>query len=79
MQFIESVGMKLLSQGYKIAVVAVDPSSHISGGSILGDKTRMTELGLNPNAYIRPCATSGQLGGIAQHTDEIVLLCESAG
>jgi LAO/AO transport system kinase len=71
--------MKLLNQGYKIAVIAVDPSSHISGGSILGDKTRMTELGLNPNAYIRPCATSGQLGGIAQHTDEIVLLCESAG
>ncbi|EKX44788.1 hypothetical protein GUITHDRAFT_139413 [Guillardia theta CCMP2712] len=62
-----------------VAVIAVDPSSQISRGSILGDKTRMNDLAAHPNAYIRPCATGGSLGGLSQHTDEVVLLCETAG
>ena len=63
----------------RVAVIAVDPSSQISRGSILGDKTRMNDLAAHPNAYIRPCATGGSLGGLSQHTDEVVLLCETAG
>ena len=77
--FIESFGQLLIGKGYKVAVLAIDPSSSISGGSILGDKTRMEELARNPNAYIRPSATGGHLGGIASRTYEAMLLCEAAG
>lgn len=77
--FIEVVGQALIKQGESVAVIAVDPSSYVSGGSILGDKTRMSDLSVHENAYVRPCATGGHLGGLAQHTDEIVSLCEAAG
>jgi len=77
--FIEAAGLELIRRGRKVAVVAVDPSSVISRGSILGDKTRMNELSAEANAFIRPCATGGQMGGLAQHTDEVVMLCEAAG
>lgn len=77
--FIESFGTLLTQKGFKVAVLAIDPSSTLSGGSILGDKTRMEELAKNPNAYIRPSATSGYLGGIASRTYEAMLLCEAAG
>lgn len=77
--FIESFGKFLIEKGFKVAVLAIDPSSSISGGSILGDKTRMEELARNPNAYIRPSATGGYLGGIASRTYEAMLLCEAAG
>ena len=77
--FIEALGLYLISQGKKVAVLAVDPSSHISHGSILGDKTRMEELSKSPSAFIRPSPTSGTLGGINSSTFETVLLCESAG
>jgi len=71
--------MEWINAGHKVAVVAVDPSSHLSGGSILGDKTRMERLSMNPNAYVRPCASGCVLGGLAQHTDEVVMLMEAAG
>ena len=77
--FIESFGKLLTEKGLKVAVLAIDPSSSISGGSILGDKTRMEDLAKNPDAYIRPSATSGHLGGIASRTFEAMLLCEAAG
>ncbi|NQV53610.1 MAG: methylmalonyl Co-A mutase-associated GTPase MeaB [Flavobacteriales bacterium] len=77
--FIESLGRTLLQEGKKLAVLAVDPSSNKSGGSILGDKTRMEELSREQNAFIRPSPTSGTLGGVAARTRESMLLCEAAG
>ena len=77
--FIESLGMMLIAQGHTVAVLAVDPSSRRSGGSILGDKTRMETLGREPSAFIRPSPAGVTLGGVARHTREVVLLCEAAG
>lgn len=77
--FIESFGMHLIDQGKKVAVLAIDPSSSISKGSILGDKTRMEKLSVHPRAFIRPSAASGSLGGITYKTREATLLCEAAG
>jgi len=77
--FIESFGMYLTAQGHRVAVLAVDPSSQITGGSILGDKTRMEELSRNPNAFIRPSPAGDTLGGVARRTRETMLLCEAAG
>lgn len=77
--FIESFGMYLLSQGKKVAVLAVDPSSPIAGGSILGDKTRMELLSREDNAFIRPSPSECALGGVALKTRETMLLCEAAG
>lgn len=76
--FIESFGNYLISQGKKVAVLAIDPSSEISKGSILGDKTRMNKLATEANAFIRPTASSGTLGGVARKTRETILLCEAA-
>ncbi len=77
--FIEAFGLHLISQGKKVAVLAVDPSSPIRGGSILGDKTRMELLSREENAFIRPSPAEGSLGGVAQKTRESILLCEAAG
>lgn len=77
--FIESFGLHLIKQGHKVAVLAVDPSSPITGGSILGDKTRMEVLSQQENAFIRPSPSGGALGGVAQKTREAMLLCEAAG
>jgi len=77
--FIEALGLRLIRQGHKVAVLAVDPSSSVSGGSILGDKTRMERLSINAAAFIRPSPTSGALGGVAEHTREALLVCEAAG
>jgi LAO/AO transport system kinase len=78
--FIEALGMHLIqSEGKKIAVLAIDPSSQRSKGSILGDKTRMEDLANNPNAFIRPSASAGSLGGVARKTKESIILCEAAG
>ena len=77
--FIEAFGNHLTSLGKKVAVLAVDPSSTISKGSILGDKTRMENLVKNPNAYIRPSASGNSLGGVARKTRETIILCEAAG
>lgn len=77
--FIETLGMQLTAQGHRVAVLAIDPSSTVSGGSILGDKTRMEHLSVNPNAYIRPSPSSGTLGGVAEKTREAMLVCEAAG
>ncbi len=77
--FIEAFGNMICNQGHKIAVLTIDPSSEKSGGSILGDKTRMEELLKNANAFIRPTPSKGSLGGVAQHTKEAILLCEAAG
>ena len=77
--FIESFGMKLIGKGLKVAVLAVDPSSRFSGGSILGDKTRMEKLSVNKNAFIRPSPSSGHLGGVAKKTSESILCLEEAG
>jgi LAO/AO transport system kinase len=77
--FIEALGLHLVSQGLRVAVLAVDPSSGISGGSILGDKTRMAKLSTNPAAYIRPSPSAGTLGGVARKTRESMLICEAAG
>ncbi len=77
--FIESFGLHLIHQGKRVAVLAVDPSSPIAGGSILGDKTRMPELSRSDSAFIRPSPSSGIMGGIAQKTRESILLCEAAG
>ncbi|MCB9675546.1 MAG: methylmalonyl Co-A mutase-associated GTPase MeaB [Alphaproteobacteria bacterium] len=77
--FIESLGGQLTASGKRVAVLAVDPSSSRSGGSILGDKTRMAELARDPLAFIRPSPTSGTLGGVASRTREAMLLCEAAG
>lgn len=76
---IEALGLQLVEGGHRVAVLAVDPSSSVSGGSILGDKTRMEELARHPNAFIRPSPTSGALGGVAAHTREAILLVEAAG
>ena len=77
--FIESLGSYLTSQGHQVAVLAVDPSSAISGGSILGDKTRMEKLSQDKNAFIRPSPSGGTLGGVTRKTRETILLCEAAG
>lgn len=77
--FIDALGMQLISDGRRVAVLAVDPSSGISGGSILGDKTRMTRLAAEPKAYIRPSPSAGTLGGVARCTRETLLVCEAAG
>jgi LAO/AO transport system kinase len=77
--FIETMGGYLTSGGHKLAVLAIDPSSERSKGSILGDKTRMEELSADPNAFIRPSPSSGSLGGVARKTRETVFLCEAAG
>lgn len=77
--FIEALGLHLLGLGHKVAVLAVDPSSPRSGGSILGDKTRMERLAQDPRAFIRPSPSGGSLGGVAHRTRETLLLCESAG
>lgn len=77
--FIEVFGQWLISQGHRLAVLAIDPSSANNGGSILGDKTRMQELSANPMAFVRPSAAGSSLGGVARKTRESVLLCEAAG
>jgi len=77
--FIEAFGLYLISQGKKVAVLAVDPSSPVAGGSILGDKTRMEELSRQEDAFIRPSPSEGSLGGVAHKTRETMLLCEAAG
>jgi LAO/AO transport system kinase len=77
--FIEVLGKHLTRQKMKIAVLAIDPSSYLSKGSILGDKTRMEELANDPNAFIRPSPSAGTLGGVAQKTWETIILCEAAG
>ena len=77
--FIEALGMWLVGQGHKVGVLAVDPSSTRTGGSVLGDKTRMTELSANPNAYIRPSPSAGTLGGVARATTQAITILEAAG
>jgi LAO/AO transport system kinase len=77
--FIEALGLHLIGQGHRVAVLAVDPSSSVSGGSILGDKTRMEHLSVHESAYIRPSPSSGTLGGVAERTRESLLVCEAAG
>jgi LAO/AO transport system kinase len=76
---VESLGLRAIDAGHRVAVLAVDPSSSVSGGSILGDKTRMVELGRHPSAFIRPSPSSGALGGVARRTREALLVCEAAG
>ncbi|MFY9335790.1 MAG: methylmalonyl Co-A mutase-associated GTPase MeaB [Mycobacterium sp.] len=76
---IEALGMYLVDGGHRVAVLAVDPSSTRTGGSILGDKTRMARLAVHPNAYIRPSPTSGTLGGVTKATRETIVLLEAAG
>jgi len=76
---IEAVGLHVIERGHRVAVLAVDPSSTRSGGSILGDKTRMGDLARNDDAFVRPSPTSGTLGGVARRTREAMLLCEAAG
>jgi LAO/AO transport system kinase len=76
---IEALGLYLLAQGHRVAVLAVDPSSPVSGGSILGDKTRMDRLAQDERAFIRPSPSGGSLGGVAQRTREAMLVCEAAG
>ena len=76
---IEALGMYLIERGHRVAVLAVDPSSTRTGGSILGDKTRMARLAVHPDAYIRPSPTSGALGGVAKATRETIVLLEAAG
>ena len=77
--FIENIGMKLIAsdRGNRVAVIPVDPSSHISGGSILGDMTRMENLSKSDRTYVRASPTRGVLGGVAEHTSEVISLCES--
>lgn len=77
--FIESFGLQMAEKNNKVAILAIDPSSTKSKGSILGDKTRMEKLSVHPNVYIRPSPSSGTLGGVAQKTFESILLCEAAG
>ena len=77
--FIEALGVYLVERGLRVAVLAIDPSSTVSGGSILGDKTRMERLSALDNAYIRPSPSSGTLGGVAEKTREAMLVCEAAG
>lgn len=77
--FLAVLGEELLSQGHKVAVIAIDPSSPVSGGSILGDKTRMLNLSRADHAFVRPVPSRGHLGGASQRTRELILLCEAAG
>jgi LAO/AO transport system kinase len=77
--FIEALGLHLVEAGHRVAVLAIDPSSSLSGGSILGDKTRMEKLSVHERAYIRPSPASGTLGGVAEKTRESMLVCEAAG
>lgn len=77
--FIEALGLYLIDQGHRVAVLAVDPSSSVSGGSILGDKTRMEKLSVHEKAFIRPSPSSGTLGGVAEKTRESIAVCEAAG
>ncbi len=77
--FIEAFGMMLAEAGRRVAVLAIDPSSGVSGGSILGDKTRMTRLSVEPRAFVRPSPSAGTLGGVARKTRESMLVCEAAG
>jgi LAO/AO transport system kinase len=77
--FIEALGLYLVERGHRLAVLAIDPSSSVSGGSILGDKTRMERLSVHERAYIRPSPASGTLGGVAEKTREAMLVCEAAG
>lgn len=77
--FIEALGLHLIGQGHRVAVLAVDPSSSVTGGSILGDKTRMERLSQQVDAYIRPSPSAGSLGGVADRTREAMLVCEAAG
>ena len=77
--FIEALGLALIEKGHKVAVLAIDPSSSVSGGSILGDKTRMERLSVHEQAYVRPSPASGTLGGVAEKTREAMLVCEAAG
>jgi LAO/AO transport system kinase len=76
---IEALGLHLVAAGHRVAVLAVDPSSSVNGGSVLGDKTRMEELARHPQAFIRPSPSSGALGGVAAHTREAILFVEAAG
>ncbi len=76
---IEALGLLLVTQGHRVAVLTIDPSSSVSGGSILGDKTRMEKLACHPAAFIRPSPTGGVLGGVARKTRETMLICEAAG
>lgn len=77
--FVERFGLDLLAAGRRVAVLAVDPSSAVSGGSVLGDKTRMTRLSQEPNAFIRPTPSGSKLGGVSSHTREMLLVAEAAG
>ncbi|XP_076359318.1 methylmalonic aciduria type A protein, mitochondrial-like isoform X1 [Tachypleus tridentatus] len=77
--FIEALGKHLTSEGHKVAVLAVDPSSSTTGGSLMGDKTRMPELSRDKNAYIRPSPSGGHLGGVTRSTNEAIVICEAAG
>ncbi len=77
--FIEAFGLFLIEQGHRVAVLTVDPSSPLTGGSIMGDKTRMNELAQHPDAFIRPSPSSGVLGGVGRKTRETLLICEAAG
>lgn len=77
--FIDALGTMLTARRHRVAVLAVDPTSSVSGGSILGDKTRMASLSVDPDAFIRPSPTSGTLGGVTRKTRETILLCEAAG
>ena len=77
--FIEALGLYLIGQGHRVAVLTIDPSSSVSGGSILGDKTRMEHLSVREEAYIRPSPSGGTLGGVAEKTREAMLVCEAAG
>jgi len=77
--FIEALGLYLIERGHRVAVLTIDPSSTVSGGSILGDKTRMEKLSVHERAYIRPSPSSGTLGGVAEKTREAMLVCEAAG
>ena len=77
--YIESFGLQLVAQGHRVAVLAVDPSSSKSGGSIMGDKTRMEKLSLEQQAFIRPSPSGGTLGGVARRTRETIIVCEAAG
>jgi LAO/AO transport system kinase len=77
--FIEALGVFLIEQGHRVAVLTIDPSSTVSGGAILGDKTRMERLSMDTRAFIRPSPSSGTLGGVAEKTREALLLCEAAG
>lgn len=77
--FIDALGLRLVEDGLKVAVLAIDPSSEVSRGSVLGDKTRMQQLATHPNAFVRPSPSGGRAGGVAHRTREVMFLCEAAG